>query len=205
MSTMPVFLPRKFEFKTKYIALGERALVEEVVKPEHAAHGKVMRIWLTEPRRKGSPPPKAMFYQFKVAHEMYPKNFVKVVSALPGEGVYRGPVLLSEKIELDALSKRLLRLNESTGYSKEEVVAFFNSRDYRTHEKRVKELAYGLANKMYSEGIDVNKNPLNIWFDTKGNPVFFDIVGIDNRLVSKHATSRRVKTFLERLAENKVK
>ena len=198
---MPVLMPKKIKGKT--FAAGERAFVQRI-RGAGIAKGTIARFSLGEPGRRQEPI-KEMYYKFKIAHTLFPDNFIQVKAAWRTGPIAYGDVLLSHEKDLDLPSRRLRwrareAINSPPG--SEQWKRFENSPSFKKHRARVKKYAYPLASKMQLVGINVNKSPLNIWFDRKGNPIFFDIFFINPFTLLSHSKGQELqelKGLVERL------
>ncbi|VVB75841.1 Uncharacterised protein [uncultured archaeon] len=202
---MPLIPPKKFKGRT--IHFGERALVQRV-RGKRIPKGTVARFGYMKPKREQEPV-KEMFYKFKIAKSLFPKNFILVRGAFWGDLLMYGEVLLSKKTPLDALSKNLLSrmrredtLTTLIGYNPVQVEAqkrFFESAQYKTHAARVESLAKPAIEELKKKGIIVSDNPLNVWFDVHGNPVFFDVLKLDSaKIIAAASGNARVNALLKR-------
>jgi len=196
---MPRLVPKKFS--GRIIAQGERAIVVELDNRRGVPAGTLARInrvsrHFLRKALRDQEPVKEMFYKFKIARKLFPKNFPQVYSAQkrqPGTG----DVLLSKKVALDELSTRLVEQHERNWVVSNE--------DWVMHTARVKELANPIARKMRLKGVIVNTNPWNVWFDAIGNPVFFDIRKIGSLRIRFLNTGGRklANGFVKRYKANK--
>jgi len=202
---MPLIPPNKF--KGRNIHTGERALIQRI-RGKRIPRGTVARFGYMEPKREQEPV-REMFYKFKIAKSLFPKNFILVRGAFWGDLLRYGEVLLSKKTPLDASSKRLLSrmrredtLTMQIGYDEAQAKArdaFFSSEQFLAHEARVNLVAKPVIAELEKKGIAVNSNPLNVWFDVHGNPVFFDILKLNSAKINAVASGNaRVNALLKR-------
>ncbi|HIH10464.1 MAG TPA: hypothetical protein HA254_07410 [Candidatus Diapherotrites archaeon] len=198
---MPLLFPKTYaeyskRLRPRIIHSGQRATAyrlwgiadpkRKIKARNNELNGKVARIGSLEPKR-GQQPEKIMFWQFKVAHALYPKNFPNIGYARVAHpnDIHFGGVLISDYVQLDNRSQRVLRNARDLLDPDPKVNEFFLSRTWKNHERRVEKEAEPLAEEMKKQGIAVNYNPHNVFFDIEGNPVFFDIMTIDTLLLSE--------------------
>jgi len=163
----------------------ERAIVQQLDLPGHPAHGLVARTSMIGALRP-QPSPEVMFHQFAIAHALFPENFMQVVGVAPASAANPGPVLLSRPVELDALSRRVLSVFYDGVNTVDSFVSKQRNPDYREHAARVRAIAKHVAKRMGAAGIHVGTNPMNVFFDAHGIPVFFDLKNIASGKLSKH-------------------
>jgi|GEM_PF-1752030 len=192
---MPLIVPKKFKGKT--LLCGDRAIVQQL-HGRGVPRGTIARFSKLAPRRPQEPAVE-MFYKYKIAKSLFPKNFIRVKGAFWGEPLNYGEVLLSEKSRLDVPSKRLIAKLRKMGYSDMTIgdgERLENSMQFKRHEERVEKFAKPVVEELNKRGIFVNQNPLNVWFDIERNPIFFDITFIDSAKINALANDNKKLTSL---------
>lgn len=184
------------KYSGEKLAQGQRATVYEIMEPKGHFHGKVARVTHLNPGR-ASPLEKSLFYSFKIAKALFPNNFIEVNEATNRTKTRIG-ILLSKKVDLDPNSVSIVKQFLS---NPKDLTRMFThpSKELFTHLWRIKAID-PLIEKMALEGIIVNTHPVNILFDVKGNPIFFDIHQIDTGvLLANKNLPEKVKRFAQRL------
>ena len=195
-------LPRDYrKWNTKPLVCGERAITSVIRMPGHSANGLVARVTMLRPGR-AQEPIEVMYHRTRLARKLFPNNFLRVVGTAPANGVMHGPVLLSKQVKLDALSNKVLRIFYGSENSISAMQKKVRHADYVRHAKRVEEIAKPIARKMCEQGIRVNTNPANVWFTTKGTPIFFDIKDLDLNKVSLKIGRRAAQESVKYLTEH---
>lgn len=147
----------------------------------HPVHGLIARITRSFPIRP-QPLEKRVFYRLKIAKLLFPENFVTVRAATSSRKAQIGYILSEEK-RLDEPSKAFIAKFLSGDCGPARIEKIMATREYKSHLERVEKIADPIIVKLARKGLYVNDHPFNIFFDVNGNPVFFDIKGINPKLV----------------------
>lgn len=165
--------------------IGEDALVTLV--PEKRNRFGFRKVVARTPHTK---PSKDTFMRYSyaqtLAYLLFPRNFVKQVgSSIRARTHYSALKTISER------SQRAI----NNAYSLKE-----DLREFVDHEKRLKKHSgiKKMHRKLWKVGIWVDQSPFNTGFDHKNEPVFFEIVAVNPKMLERYVLQRFKERSLRR-------